>query len=113
MSTIIQRVKKMWMITNHQRMLINSRKVRKTSVRRTNPNTKVWGKERNSSNATVVVVLIILQRSAIYPNTWLTYTRNPTKRLEKLKDCMKLTSTLYPMRLQLRANALMKLQSQA
>jgi hypothetical protein len=66
-------------------------------------------KGKNPLSATVVVVLIILQRSAIYPNTWLTCTRNPSKRLEKLKDRLKLTSTLHTMRLQLRANALMKL----
>jgi hypothetical protein len=71
------------------------------------------GKERNPSSATIVVVLIILQRSAIYHNTWLTCIRNPSKRLEKLNDHMKLTSSLHPMRLQLRARALMKLQSQA
>jgi hypothetical protein len=35
------------------------------------------GKKRNLSSATAVVVLIILQRSAIYPNTWFTCTRNP------------------------------------
>jgi hypothetical protein len=78
-STIVQRVKKRCMITNHQRMLINSRKIRKTSTRKTNPNTKVWGKEINPSSATAVVVLIILQRSAIYPNTWSTCTRNSSK----------------------------------
>jgi hypothetical protein len=46
------------------------------------------------------------------PNTWSTCTRNLSKRLEKLKNRMKLTSTLYPMRLRLRASAVMKLQSQ-
>jgi hypothetical protein len=59
------------------------------------------GNERNPSSVTAVVVQIILQRSAKSPNTWLTYTRNPSKRLEKQKDHMKLTSTLHPMRLQL------------
>jgi hypothetical protein len=57
------------MVTNHQRMLVKSRKVRKSSTRRTNPKNKVWGKERNPSSATAVVILIILQRTAIYPNT--------------------------------------------
>jgi hypothetical protein len=94
-------------------MLVDSRKTKETSTRRTNPNSKVWRKGRNISNATVVVVLIILQRSAIYPNNWLTCTRNPSKRLEKIEDHKKLTSILHPMRLQLWASALMKLQSKA
>jgi hypothetical protein len=46
------------------------KKDKKISTRRTNLKTKVQGKERNSSIATTVVVLIILQRSAIYPNIW-------------------------------------------
>jgi hypothetical protein len=71
------------------------------------------GKGKNLLNATIVVVLIILQRSTIYPNAWWTCTRNPSKRLKKLNDHMKLTSMLHPMRLQLRASTLMKLQSQA
>jgi hypothetical protein len=112
-SIIVQRVKKKWMKSNHQRMLTNSRNAKETSTRRTNTKTKVRGNERKLSNATVVVVLTILQRSAIYSNTWLTYTRNPSKRLEKLKDHMKPTSMLHPMRLQLQASALMKMQSQA
>jgi hypothetical protein len=33
-------------------MLVNPRKIRKTSTRRTNLKTKVQGKERNSSSAT-------------------------------------------------------------
>jgi hypothetical protein len=89
------------------------KKGKKISTRRTNLKTKVREKERNTSSATVVVVLIIFQRSAIYPNTWLTYTRNHSKRLKKLKDHMNLTSTLYLIRLQLQASALLKLQSQA
>jgi hypothetical protein len=60
MSTIVQRVKTKWMVTNHPRMLINPRKVRKISTRRTNPKTKVRGKERNPSSANTVVVLVIL-----------------------------------------------------
>jgi hypothetical protein len=98
---------------NHQRMLVNPRKAKETNTRRTNPKIKVRGKERNLSSATAVMVLIILQRSVIYPNTRLTYTRNPSKRLEKLKDRMKLTSMLHLMRLQQRASTLMKLQSHA
>jgi hypothetical protein len=35
-------------------MLVNSRKERKINIRRTNPKTKVWGKERNLSSATAV-----------------------------------------------------------
>jgi hypothetical protein len=81
--------------------LVKPKKVRETSTRRTNVKTKVQGKERNPSSAIAVVVLIILQRSAIYPNTWLTCTRISSKRREKLKDRMKLISTLHPMRLQL------------
>jgi hypothetical protein len=46
------------------------------------------------------------------PNTWSTCTRNPSKRLEKQNDRMKLISTLHPMRLRLRASTLMKLKSQ-
>jgi hypothetical protein len=107
------KVKKRWVETNIHRILVNPRKAKETSTRRTNPKIKVLGKEINLSNATVVVVLIILPRSAIYPNTWLTCTKNPSKTLEKLKDHMKLTSMLHPMRLQLRTSALMKLQSQA
>jgi hypothetical protein len=61
-----------------------SKKGKKSTIR-TNPKTKVQGMERNLSSATAVVVLIILQRSAIYPNTWLTCTRNLSKRLEKAK----------------------------
>jgi hypothetical protein len=95
--------------TNHQRILVNPRKVKETSTRRTNSKTKVWGKARNLSIGTTVVVLIILQRSAIYPNTWLACTRNPSKRSEKLNDHLKLTSMLHPMRLQLRTRSLMKL----
>jgi hypothetical protein len=112
-SIIVQRVKKRCMKINHQRMLVNPRKAKETNTRRTNPKIKVRGKERNLSSATAVMVLIILQRSVIYPNTWLTYTRNPSKRLEKLKDRMKLTSMLHLMRLQQRASTLMKLQSHA
>jgi hypothetical protein len=57
------------MMLNHPRMLVNSRRERKISTRRTNPKTKVQGKERNPSSATAVVVLIILKRSAKSPNT--------------------------------------------
>jgi hypothetical protein len=45
------------------------KKGKKKSTRRTNPRTKVRGKKRNPSSAITVVVLIILQRSAKYPNT--------------------------------------------
>jgi hypothetical protein len=48
------------METTTQRILVNSRKAKETSTRRTNPKTKVRRKERNLSNAIVVVVLIIL-----------------------------------------------------
>jgi hypothetical protein len=89
------------------------RKAKETRTRTTNPKTKFQEKERNPSSAITVVVLIIFQRSAIYPNTWLTCTRNPSKRLEKLKDPMKLTSMLHLIWLQLQTSALMKLQSQA
>jgi hypothetical protein len=82
-STIVHRIKKRRMVLNHPRMLVNLRKERKISTRRRNPKTKVWGKERNPSSATTVVVLIILQRSAKSLNTWSTCTRNPSKRLEK------------------------------
>jgi hypothetical protein len=99
--------------TTTQRILENPRKAKEISIRRTKLKTKVWGKARNLSSATAMVVLIILLKSVTYTNTWLTCTRNPTKRLEKLKGHMKLTSMLHPMRLQLRASALMKLQSQA
>jgi hypothetical protein len=99
--------------TTTQKILENPRKAKEISIRRTKLKTKVWGKARNLSSATAVVVLIILLKSVTYTNTWLTCTRNPTKRLEKLKGHMKLTSMLHPMRLQLRASALMKLQSQA
>jgi hypothetical protein len=75
------------------------KKGKKKSTRRTNSKTKIWGKERNPSSATAVVVRIILQRSIKFPNTWSTCTRNPSKRLEKQNDCMKLISTLHPMRL--------------
>jgi hypothetical protein len=40
-------------------------------------------------------------------------TKNSSKKMKKLKDHMTLTSMLHRMRLQLRASALMKLQSQA
>jgi hypothetical protein len=73
------------MVLNYPRMLVNPRNLRKISTRRTNPKTKVQGNERNSSSATAVVVLIILQRSGKSPNTWLTCTRNPSKKQEKLK----------------------------
>jgi hypothetical protein len=69
MSTIVQEVKKRRMVLNHPRMLVNSRKKRKISIRRTNSKTKVWGKERNSSSDTAVVVLIILQRIVNFSNT--------------------------------------------
>jgi hypothetical protein len=55
------------MMLNHPRMLVNLRKKRKISTRRTNPMTKVRGKERNPSSATVVVVLIILQEVQNFP----------------------------------------------
>jgi hypothetical protein len=68
MSIIVQRIKKRWMVkTTTQRMLVNPRKTKETSIRRTNPKTKVQRKEINLSNVIVVVVLIILPRSAIYP----------------------------------------------
>jgi hypothetical protein len=88
------------------------KKSTKISTKRTNLKTKVWEKERNPLSATAVVVLIILQRSVKFPNTWSTYIRNPSKRLEKQKDRMKLILMLHPMRIRLQANALMKLQSQ-
>jgi hypothetical protein len=53
--------------TTTQRFLVNPRKAKETSTRRTIPNTNIWGMERNLSSATVVVVLIILPRSTIYP----------------------------------------------
>jgi hypothetical protein len=57
-------VKKRWMVkTIIQRMLVNSNKHKIT-----NSEIKVRGKERNLSNAIVVVDLIILPRSAIYPH---------------------------------------------
>jgi hypothetical protein len=69
MSTIVQEVKKRRMVLNNPRMLVNSRKKRKISIRRTNSKTKVWGKEKNSSSDTAVVVLIILQRIVKFSNT--------------------------------------------
>jgi hypothetical protein len=93
---------------NHPKNSSKSKKGKK-STRRTSLKTKVREKVRNISSATIVMVLIILQRSAIYSNTWLTYTRNPLKRLKKAKDYMKLTSMLHLIRLQLRASTLMTL----
>jgi hypothetical protein len=61
--------KKRRMVLNHPKMLVNLRNERKISTRRTNSKTKVQEKERNPSSATVVVVLIILQRSAKSSNT--------------------------------------------
>jgi hypothetical protein len=55
--------------TTTQRILVNSKKAKETSTKRTNSKTKVWEKETHLSNATIVVVLIILSRSVIYPNT--------------------------------------------
>jgi hypothetical protein len=56
--------------TTTKRVLVNPWKAReKISTRRANPRTKVRGKARKVSNATNVVILIILQRSAIYPST--------------------------------------------
>jgi hypothetical protein len=55
----------------------------------------------------------IAKKCNIPQHFWLTCTRNPSKRLEKLNDHMMLPSMLHLMRLQLRASALMKLQSQA
>jgi hypothetical protein len=58
--------------------LVNSKKAKETiSTRRANSKVKVWGKERNLLSATDVVPLIIVQRIAIFPNTWLICTRNP------------------------------------
>jgi hypothetical protein len=99
--------------TKTPKNVVNSIKAKEICTRRTNPKTKVRGKEINLSSTIIMVVLIILQRSVIYPNTWLTCTKNPLKRMKKLKDHMKLTSMLHLMRLQLRVSALMKLQSQA
>jgi hypothetical protein len=48
------------MVLNHPRMLVNPRNLRKISTRTTNPKIKVQGKERKSSSATAVIVLIIL-----------------------------------------------------
>jgi hypothetical protein len=67
------------MVPNHPIMLVNSRKKRKISTRRTNLKTNVRGNERNPSSVTTVVVLIILQRSTKSPNTWSTYTRNASE----------------------------------
>jgi hypothetical protein len=50
---------------NHPKNFGKSKKGKKTSTRIANPNTKVRGKTRNLSSATIVVVLIILQRSVI------------------------------------------------
>jgi hypothetical protein len=101
-SITVQRVTKRWMVkTTIKRSLINFRNASEIiRTRRANPKTKVQEKTRNFSSATAVVVLIILQRSAIYPNTWLTCTKNPWRIPGKLKDDMKLTSMLHPMRLQ-------------
>jgi hypothetical protein len=56
--------------TTTKRVLVNPWKAReKISTRRANLRTKVQGKARKVSNATNVVILIILQRSAIYPST--------------------------------------------
>jgi hypothetical protein len=52
-----------------QKNLVNPKKAKETSTRKTNLNIKVRGKKRNISNAIIVVVLIILPRSAIYPTT--------------------------------------------
>jgi hypothetical protein len=87
-----------------KRVLVNPRKARGTSTRRANPKNKVQEKARNLSSATTMVVLIILQRSAIYADTWSTYTRNPLRRSGKLKDHLKLTSILHPMMLQIQEN---------
>jgi hypothetical protein len=56
-----------------QRILVNPRKAKETSTRKTNPKTKIQGKVRNLSNATDVVVLIILQRNVTYPCNTLRY----------------------------------------
>jgi hypothetical protein len=107
-SIIVQRVKNMWMIkTTIQRILVNLRKTKETSIRRANSKSKVQEKARNLSSAIVVVVLIILQISTIYPNTW------STRRLEKLNDHLKFTSMLHPMKQRLQERSLMKLKNQA
>jgi hypothetical protein len=98
----------MWMIkTTIQRILVNLRKTKETSIRRANSKSKVQEKVRNLSSAIVVVVLIILQISTIYPNTW------STRRLEKLNDHLKFTSMLHSMKQQLQERSLMKLKNQA
>jgi hypothetical protein len=72
------------MVINNPKMLVNPRKI-KNKHKKNKSKTKVRGKKRNPSSATVVVALIILQRSAKYPNTWLTCTRNPSKEVGKDK----------------------------
>jgi hypothetical protein len=54
-----------------------------------------------------------IAKSAIFPNTWLTCTKNPYRMQEKLKDHIKLTSTINSMRLQLRERSLRKLRYQS
>jgi hypothetical protein len=46
--------------TKPSKNIDKSKKIRKISIRRTNLKIKFWGKERNSSSVTAVVVLIIL-----------------------------------------------------
>jgi hypothetical protein len=48
----------------------------------------------------------------MFPNTWLTCTKNPYRISGKLKDHMKLTSMINSMRLQLQERSLRKLRCQ-
>jgi hypothetical protein len=83
--------------------LVNPRKTNTTTTtRKTNSKDKVLGKTRNlisPLSAINVVILITLQRNTAFPNIWLSCVKNPSKRLIKLKDHMKLTSMLNSKRL--------------
>jgi hypothetical protein len=54
-----------------------------------------------------------IAKSVIFPNTWLTCTKNSCRMPEKLKDHMKPTSMINPMRLQLQERSLRKLRCQS
>jgi hypothetical protein len=53
-----------------------------------------------------------IAKSAMFPNIWLTCHKIPYKMPEKLKNHMKLTSMMNPMRLQLQIRSLRKLRCQ-
>jgi hypothetical protein len=98
--------------TKPSKNVCKSMKFRKNKYKKNKYKDQSSGKEKKSFKCHCCGGANHIAKKCKIPNTWLTCTRNPSNKQEKIKGHMKLTSTLHPMRLQLRESALMKLQSQ-